>query len=371
MRPIRSGIFVVLTDHAGGAEQVSSMVATALSRREGWHVKYRVLSARSDPSFSASRLSPEIDLRFSACRSPLPARLLTLPLQESRQVPDLVFTTHVYTNALAAFARRIGGLRARRLVARESTTAFDRFTGLKRLLYRALYRLYGGQDLIIAQTGYMAEHIRPHLPARARTVVRVLPNPVDVDAIDRAAAEPLPPSVAARLDDRPAILVCGRLIEVKQPGVALAAYEGLRRMMAAPPRLVFMGDGPLRPALEAEVAARGLGNEVIFLGQQANPYAVMRRCQYGLLTSSREGFPNVVLEMMACSMRKIVMTPCAGDLDTLTGVTVTPDFSAESLAGALATAIDSGEDSSATYRAVVEERSVERYLDAVLGELAT
>jgi glycosyltransferase involved in cell wall biosynthesis len=131
-----------------------------------------------------------------------------------------------------------------------------------------------------------------------------------------------------------------------------------------------MGDGPLRPALEAEVEARGLGGEVVFLGQQSNPYAVMRRCQYGLLTSSREGFPNVVLEMMACGMRKVVMTPCAGDLDSLTGVSVTSDFSPDSLAGALADAIREGEDFSATYRAVVEGRSVERYLDAVLGEAA-
>jgi len=105
----------------------------------------------------------------------------------------------------------------------------------------------------------------------------------------------------------------------------------------------------------------------VLLGRQANPYAIMRQCQYGLMTSAREGFPNVVLEMMACGVKKIVMTPCAGDLDDLQGVTVTEDFAAGSLCEALAKSIRAGDDFSAVYRKLVEQRTPDAYLDAILG----
>ena len=166
------------------------------------------------------------------------------------------------------------------------------------------------------------------------------------------------------------ILVCGRLVGVKQPSLAVETFRHLRGMLPAEllPRLVFMGDGPLRVETEAAVRDAGLWEDVLFLGQQSNPYAVMRACHYGLLTSSREGFPNVVLEMMACGVRKIVLTPCAGDLDTLPGVHVATDFEADTLASALADAIRSGEDQSAVYRAAAAARSVDRYLDVILGE---
>jgi glycosyltransferase involved in cell wall biosynthesis len=92
----------------------------------------------------------------------------------------------------------------------------------------------------------------------------------------------------------------------------------------------------------------------------------MAACQYGLVTSANEGFPNVVIEMMACGLRKIVVTPCAGDLDQMPGVTVTRTFDEGEIAGALRTAVDGAENCSEIYRAFAATRSVSTYLDAVL-----
>jgi hypothetical protein len=92
----------------------------------------------------------------------------------------------------------------------------------------------------------------------------------------------------------------------------------------------------------------------------------MSRCQYGLITSDNEGFPNVVLEMMASRMKKIVMTPCAGDIDELTGVTVTKSFSSSELAESLISAIAANEDFSSEYYRVARGRSVTSFLDKIL-----
>lgn len=262
-------------------------------------------------------------------------------------------------------------IRVDRFVSRESTVAFDRFRGLKRAFFGMLYRLYGGQDMILAQTAYMARHVKPCLPARCRHLVAVLPNPVDLDAIDIAMAEDPAADIAKRLAGRINILFCGRLIGVKQPLLALKVF---RRVLTDAPagvadrlQLVYMGDGPLRADIEKEIRARSLEGSVVLLGRQANPYTIMSRCQYGLMTSSREGFPNVVLEMMACGAKKIVMTPCAGDLGDLHGVTVTEDFAAGSLSAALTASIRAEDDFSAAYRKLVEQRTPDAYLDNILG----
>jgi hypothetical protein len=92
----------------------------------------------------------------------------------------------------------------------------------------------------------------------------------------------------------------------------------------------------------------------------------MAACQYGIISSDNEGFPNVALEMMACGMRKIVTTPCAGDLEKLSGVTVTQSFAAAALADALATSHEEGEDRSSEYEEVVSKRSTSAYLHALL-----
>lgn len=345
------------------------MLANGLARRPEWSVDYRVLARRETSSFVSDALAPSIARRFGRLSSPL-AGLLTLPLALVARPVDLVFTTHLHANALVSVLRRLGLLRTTRLVTRETTTLFDRYHGIRRLIYRLMYRLYGGQDMVVVQTGYMGEHVARHLPRAARGRIVTLPNPVDLEGVDRAAAQPLAPEIADRLKGRVNVVVCGRLIPVKRPDVALAAFAEARRQTTPDLQLVFVGEGGEREVLEAAVLDMELKDDVVFLGRQSNPHAIMRACDYGLLTSFREGFPNVVLEMMASGVRAVVMTPCAGDLDMLEGVTVTADFEPAGLAEALVQAIRTGSDHRYHYRKIVAARTIDPYLDRLLGQVS-
>ena len=111
------------------------------------------------------------------------------------------------------------------------------------------------------------------------------------------------------------VLVCGHLIERKDPLLALAAFA---RGAGPADRLVYLGRGPLEAALDADVAARGLGARVERRGEVAPEklaswYAA---ADLLLLTSRREGRPNVVLEALA-SGRPVLATDAGGTRELL------------------------------------------------------
>jgi glycosyltransferase involved in cell wall biosynthesis len=76
-------------------------------------------------------------------------------------------------------------------------------------------------------------------------------------------------------------------------------------------QLVVVGDGPLRSALEARAYDRGVGAAVHFLGEHAEPSAVLRASDVFVLPSWAESFPYVILEAMSARL-SIVATDVGG-----------------------------------------------------------
>jgi glycosyltransferase involved in cell wall biosynthesis len=362
---VKRALFIVITDDMGGAERVIFSLASELALRPGWSVEVVMASSELPNSAARQLLPPQVRIRYGPWRSWY-SSFAILPFRLALKRYDLVVTTQIYTNALLSCMRRWKLISIGRLVARESSSLFDWTAGLKRQLFEGLYRVYGQEDLLIAQTRYMAEHVRRVLPTASAERLRVLPNPVNVKTIAAASVVGLDKNLRELIGAAPAILLCGRLIARKNPLLALAVFHQIasRNLRS---QLVFVGDGPLETQLREEALRLDILDRVLFLGRLKNPYPVMAACQYGLLTSTVEGFPNVVLEMMACGLRKIVVTPCAGDLHDLPGVTATRTFQPAEIADALGAAIEMREDQSAEYRSAAASRSVRGYLDSVLG----
>jgi sugar transferase (PEP-CTERM/EpsH1 system associated) len=82
-------------------------------------------------------------------------------------------------------------------------------------------------------------------------------------------------------------------------------------------RLLIVGDGPLRPEVEREVAEAGLGQRVWLAGERADIPRLLGFLDCFALSSRAEGISNTLLEAMACGL-PVVATDVGGNRELVT-----------------------------------------------------
>jgi glycosyltransferase involved in cell wall biosynthesis len=179
---------------------------------------------------------------------------------------------------------------------------------------------------------------------------------------------PLPRSTAPR---PPTIISVGGLRPEKGHDVLLAALALVHEEVPAA-RLVVVGDGELRPSLEAQAAAGGMGDRVEFLGSIPEVWPLLAGADVFASASRSEAFGIAIAEAMAAGLP--VVAPAVGAIPELVvpGVTgeLFPPGDHRALAGHLARMLRSAELRARMGTAARQaadglrmERAVERYFD--------
>jgi len=127
-------------------------------------------------------------------------------------------------------------------------------------------------------------------PAELRRDLKIKPGQKVVLGVFRLSAEK---------DPRLFLDVCLRLIEADPKT-----------------RVLLVGVGPAMPALEEAVAQHGVTERFTFLGRREDVNALMAVADLLLLTSEREGMPNVVLEAQLMGL-PVVATDAGGTRDAM------------------------------------------------------
>lgn len=224
------------------------------------------------------------------------------------------------------------------------------FARLKRLAYTPLQQAVrtcaSAADAVLATDRALVEPVRRHL-AVDDARIHVVPNAVDLEAIDRQRAAADPAGARARLGlagGERLLLSVGRLEENKGFHVLARA---LGTLAGASPdarwRWVLVGDGPYRATIAAAIDAAGLGSRVRLAGRapDAELASLYAAADLFVHPTLYEGSSLVTLEAMAHG-KPVVATRAGGLPDKVipgeTGWLVEPGSPA-ALAGALATAL--------------------------------
>lgn len=187
-----------------------------------------------------------------------------------------------------------------------------------RLLRRVTYRW---ADALVVQTTSVAEWARAFVPANR---IHVVPNPA--------------PSWDEPQRTREAVVLgMGRLGREKGFDLLIEAFAKVEGRHPGW-RLDIAGRGELRAELVELSRELGIGDRVRLLGEVDEPERELRRASIFALSSRYEGFPNVLLEAMACGTPVVAVDCPSGPRDIVedetTGLLV-PMEDASALASAL------------------------------------
>lgn len=167
----------------------------------------------------------------------------------------------------------------------------------------------------------LSRRIRQEVVALGVPEDRVVLIPHGIDPADVEGVEPFDPGY-------PYVLALGRFRRFKGFDLLIRAF-GLMLDRCPDARLILAGDGKLGPQLRE--LARPLGERVVFAGPVAGErkFALLKGCRLFAFPSrpGREGFPNALLEAMACGA-PVVATAVSGAEDLLEeggGVLVPPE----------------------------------------------
>lgn len=280
-----------------------------------------------------------------------------------RERPAALLTASHRLNRAALLARALTRARTRVAIRMGMTLSgqeADLGAAKAHRLWRSMRRWYPRADAVIAPSPGVGDDLQ-RLAGVRDDQLRVIPNPLIDDRLRaQAAAEPSEADPAVewlgepgRPPAAPVILGAGSLEPRKDFATLIDAFARLRARHGEA-RLVILGEGRQRAALQGQVERLGLSASVRLPGFTDNPYAWMARASVFALTSQREGSGAVLVEALACGI-PVVATDCpTGPATTLQGGQageLVPIGDAEGLARALERALTSPPSAEARHAA--------------------
>lgn len=292
----------------GGVERVRLWLAHEFLAR-GHGVDLVLLRERGDLLPLVPEAARVFDLRADRIRQgfwPLVRYL-------RRERPDALIASMWPLTVMAPLAARLARYKGRVIISEHSplSIAYRRHSRWHRLAMSVSQRLaYPLADARVGVSAGIADDLAKlsRLPREKFTVIH---NPAASGKVPLRAA--CPAALAAR--SGPVILTVGTLKPVKRHNLLIQAFQQLPAGLAA--TLCILGDGPMRAALEQQVAELNLQDRVLLPGFAADPSPWYAHADVFVLASDYEGFGNVLVEALEHGL-PVVSTDCpAGPTEIL------------------------------------------------------
>lgn len=296
-------ISLLLPDLELGGGQRNLIALAAELRALGRDVELIVCNGSGPLRAAVPEDVPVVDLGRDRVRSALPPLVRHL----RRRRPDCLLSSIEHASVLAVVAGSVAGTGAKVVV--RVATSLRRLAGedLGGRVVASLARLlYPRAAALVVNSPGAADDLAAFLRIDRRRIA-VLHNLAVSRQLAAAGSPEDVPHPWLAPGEPPVVLAVGRLARVKNHRLLVDAFAVVRRTL--PSRLIILGDGPERAALEAQVRRLSLEDDVDLPGFAADPAPFMRRSRVFVQSSDAEGSPNALIEALACGAT-VVATDC-------------------------------------------------------------
>lgn len=298
----RSVAFCIEALTVGGAEQMLVAMANEFITR-GWHVHMVCLTLRGE---LADRLSADVNLHVLGKRPGadwrLPGKLRKLM---KRLQPDVV-NSHLWVANLWVRLSLVGS--GIPVIATEHSR-----DSWKPRHYRWLdQRLVTVTHMLVAVSADTADFYRRDIGVPDAKLM-IINNGVDTQRYAAGNGKQVRVEWASEAEFL--VGTVGRLVPAKNH-LRLLDMVGQLQEQVTGLRLVIVGDGPERPAVERAIHERGLTGIVTMAGARSDIPDVLAALDVFVLSSDREGHPLTALEAQAAGT-PVVLTCAGGSADAI------------------------------------------------------
>lgn len=226
-----------------------------------------------------------------------------------RVEPPVLLSAMHYLNEVAILATKLARGKTRCIVAEHTNLSLEsRYVEQWQARFSpvSVRCLYSFADQVVAVSRGVAADLAPFARLDPQDI-SVLYNPVLSEALYKQSEETVEhPWLQANA--APVVMGMGRFVRQKNFGLLLQAFALL--LLDRPEvRLMLVGGGRDRVALEEMAEELGIRDRVAFLDFVDNPAAYLKRAQVLALSSSWEGLPTVIIEALALGC-PVVATDC-------------------------------------------------------------
>lgn len=296
-------VTIILHDlRMGGAERVMLQLAEALSK-DGTPVE--LILAHAEGAL-LSRVPANVKIVDLNVNNPL--TMLVKVIQYLRiNNPKALISPFEVTSLVAVLAKLLSRTSTRIVVRLSVALSEHKRVWFKKLLERmAVSLFYRFADAIIAVSHGVAKDFSVYsgIPLQR---IEVVYNPIISEHFIQERDQPADHPLLLEDEKRPMILGVGRLTEQKDFQTLLRAFDRVAK--ERPARLIILGEGEARQALESLATELNIQNSVYFPGITGNPLVFMKRASVFVLSSKWEGLPGALIQALACGC-PVVSTNC-------------------------------------------------------------
>lgn len=282
--------------NGGGAEKVAKLLANEFNYR-GINIDL-VLFRKEGPYLVGIESGINlVILKYNSAFKNLFQLIKYLKKTDSTSI--ISFMT--YVNVVVILASLLSGYSGRLFISERNDiierhkSNFSIHGYISNILAKILYQI---PNQIICISKGVENSLKKFIPLKIST--RVIYNPLTIKIVSNSVN---------KNSNQFTILSIGRLSKQKNFSLLLEAFDLVKKQTEARVKLVILGEGEKRDELELIINKLNLNDDVIMPGFVSNPEEHMLKSDLFVLSSSWEGFGNVIVEALACGL-PVISTDC-------------------------------------------------------------